>query len=77
MLNVAVNSVTVRCFTLFVMTVYPDGVCTVDQVIVDINGTTATFSFCGVGSDIMLLAYILIALALTRGVRASHKRCPN
>ena len=43
----------VRCFTLFVMTVYPDGVCTVDQVIVDVNGTTATFSFCGVGSDIV------------------------
>ena len=35
------------------MTVYPDGVCTVDQVIVDVNGATATFSFCGVGSDIV------------------------
>ena len=37
---------------LLVLTVSPDGVCTVDRGVVAVDGNTATYSFCGVGSDI-------------------------
>ena len=42
------------CFTpwLLVLTESPDGVCTVDREVVDVDGNTATYSFCGVGFDI-------------------------